>query len=161
MSPNPFSNARFETPLDIRREIEAVKRDGARVEAILLAQYAVSFDWRGQRWLQTVPAGFRAAPSVPPALHGLVPFFGGLFEASICHDWQYHTRCFDELTGSSKEGKRAADQLFLALLEAANVDPVSRSRIYAAVRMFGNEMYHENVFQPGCGPVLAASGAAA
>lgn len=157
MTPNPFSNASFDTPLDIRREIEAVKRDGARVEAILLSQYRVSFDWQGKRWLQTVPAGFKAAPSVPPALHGLVPFFGGLFESSVIHDRLYYTRCLDELTGSSKEGRRAADQLFLALLEASGVDPVNRSRIYSAVRLFGDQMYHENVFQPGCGPVLAAS----
>jgi hypothetical protein len=156
MTANPFSNAVFETPLDIRREIEAVKRDGARVEAILLAQYRVSFDWQGKRWLQTVPAGFKAAPSVPPALHGLVPFFGGLFESSIVHDWAYNTRCFDDLTGSSKKGKLAADQLFLALLESAGVNESDRRNIYQAVRFFGNEMYHENTFQPNCGPVLAA-----
>lgn len=155
MRPNPFSNATFDTPLDIRREIEAVKRDGQRVEAILLAQYRVSFDWRGRRWMQTVPAGFLAAPSVPPILQGLVPLWGGLFESSFIHDFCYWTRCFDELSEGG-DGKLAADQLFLALLESSGVEPDARRNIYQAVRLFGRKAYDANVFKPGCGPVMAA-----
>lgn len=156
MSPNPFTAASFDTPLDIRREIEAVRRDGARVEAILLAQYRVSFDWLGRRWMLVVPAGFPGAPSVPPLLHGVVPFFGGLFESSFVHDWAYWTRCFDELVEGG-DGKLAADQLFLALLESSGVDEDARRSIYQAVRLFGRGAYAANRFRPGCGPVSAVA----
>lgn len=149
-----FSDVRFETPLDLRREIDAVRRDGARVEAILLADYVVTFTWNDlRRWLR-VPRGFAAAPSVPPELHGLVPFWGGLFEASIVHDWCYWTRCFDPLC---ENGKLAADNLFLALLRAGSVTWWDSAKVYAAVRAFGLGMYEANTFKAGSGPVFMQS----
>ncbi|MBK8157969.1 MAG: DUF1353 domain-containing protein [Rhodospirillaceae bacterium] len=141
-----FRNVAFETPLRIERAIEAVRRDGARVEAILLAPYRVSFDWRNSRWSLTVPAGFKAAPSVPPALHGIVPFWGALFEASICHDYAYWTRCFD--TDDSKGGRSHADALLASLMRSGGADFADTAEVYTAVNAFGGSHYFVNAYQP-------------
>ena len=146
-----FTDVAFETPLHIERAIEAVKRDGARVEAILLADYRISFTWKKARWSLTVPAGFLAAPSVPPALHGIVPFWGALFEASICHDYAYWTRCFDPIDGG---GREAADKLLAAAMRAGGADLGDTAEVYAAVSAFGGRNYFVNQFQPANGLTL-------
>lgn len=134
--------ARFETDLAIRRAIDAVRRDGARVEAILMADYRVSFSLYGQRMALTVPAGFEASPSVPPSLHGVVPFWGALMEGSIAHDWAYSTRCFDALAEAhGDEGREVADWMLFALMMAGGTSLVDALEVYTAVRIFGGEHY--------------------
>lgn len=144
---NEITEARFEANLDIRRNLEAVKRDGARVEAILTAPYHVAFRWRDRRWSLTVPAGFLAAPSVPPILHGIVPFWGALFEASIVHDWCYWTRCFDPLCEG--DGRRRADLLLAALMHAGGADLGDCLEVFTAVRAAGGKNYAACTFKPG------------
>jgi hypothetical protein len=141
-----FSRITWETDLVISRQASAVRRDGARVEAILVADYRVAFDWDGGRWSLKVPAGFRAAPSVPPSLHGVVPFWGALFEASIVHDWCYWTRCFDPLTPAG-DGRRAADKLLCALMRGGGATFRDSARVYGAVRIFGGDHYRVNNFK--------------
>lgn len=147
----PFSNPVFETPLDLRREIKAVERDGARVEGILLAPYSVSFNWDDDRWRFTIPKGFQAAPSIPTELQMIVPIWGGIFEPSIIHDWCYWTRCFDPLVGG--DGKEAADDLFLELMQASGVGWFNRNAAHAAVAVFGRDVYDANTFKANSGPV--------
>ncbi len=139
--------ARFETDLYLKRNVDAVKRDGARVEAVVMEPYRVSFTWNSARWSLMVPAGFLAAPSVPPRLHGMVPFWGALFEASIAHDWCYWTRCFDQYAGAG--GRFLADQLLVALMAAGNTSRSDCAEVFLAVRAFGGDNYERCKFRPG------------
>jgi hypothetical protein len=140
-----FIGIAYETDLRLRRDIKAVRRDGARVEAILEADYTVSFSWRRESWRLTVPAGFLAAPSVPPQLHGIVPFWGALFEASIVHDWCYWTRCFDP--HSAGDGRSASDNLLKDMMRAGGADRGDCMEVYLAVRTFGGKLYDANTFK--------------
>ncbi len=142
-----FSQAKFETDLVLKRQVEAVRRDGARVEAIVVEDYRVSFLWDGARWSITVPAGFQAAPSVPPRLHGLVPFWGALFEASIVHDWCYWTRCFDPHSAGGS-GRRSADKLLCGLMRAGGASMADAGEVFMAVHLFGGDRYQVNQFRP-------------
>lgn len=140
-----IDGATFDKRLVIMREAAAVKRDGARVEAILAEDYTVSFLMAGARWRITVPTGFEAAPSVPPVLHGLVPFWGALFEASIVHDWCYWTRCFDP--HADGDGRELADHLFYALMRSGGTKLRDALKAYSAVRAFGRSRYRVNKFK--------------
>jgi hypothetical protein len=148
-----FSDVRYETPLTIRREIEAVIRDGQMVEAILVEPFVITFTWVQKRWRLEIPAGFTAAPSVPSQVQSMLPFSGGLVEASVIHDWAYYHRIFDPY---ASDGRLASDNLFEACLEAAGVEDIYRAATYRAVRGGGSPSYRKNTFKEGCGPVLAA-----
>lgn len=137
------SNAAFETELLIRRDREAVKRDGVKVNAILAADYRVSFKLDEARYALTIPAGFGAAPSVPPELAGVVPFWGALFEASIAHDWAYETRCFDPFGG-----RRVADDMLYQLMRAGGTNALAASKVLVAVRLFGGGHYDSCRYRP-------------
>lgn len=140
-----IDGATFSRRLVIIREAVAVKRDGARVEAILAEDYSVGFLWDGGRWTITVPKGFQASPSVPPRLHGLVPFWGALFEASIVHDWCYWTRLFDP--HAKGDGRELADHLFYALMRAGGTSIRDALKAYTAVRAFGRSRYRVNSYK--------------
>lgn len=146
MFKNDVTAARFETDLYIKRAVEAVKRDGARVEAIVMEPYRVSFNWSGSRWHLTVPSGFLAAPSVPPKLHSFVPFWGALFEASVAHDYAYYTRCFDQYAGPN--GRLVADQMLVALMAAGKTSIGDCAEVFLAVRTFGARHYDPAMFRP-------------
>lgn len=138
-----ISNAAFDTDLRIERKLAAVKRDGAKVDAILVNDYRVSFDMHGARCSLCVPAGFGASPSVPPKLASVVPFWGALFEASIAHDWAYYTRCFDP-----HGGRDTADTLLYQLMIAGGTRLLDAAKVLVAVRVFGGSHYDRYSYRP-------------
>lgn len=135
-------NAAFDTDLVIERKLAAVKRDGAKVDAVLVKDYRVSFDMNGVRFSLCVPAGFGASPSVPPTLAGVVPFWGALFEASIAHDWAYYTRCFDP-----HGGRDTADDMLYHLMLAGGTRMIDAAKVLVAVRVFGGNHYDRYTYR--------------
>lgn len=146
-----FSAIAFAPSCDMRRHMADVIRDGARVEHELLAPYWIEFDHGGRRWRLTVPAGTRAAPSVPPSLMDDLPVLGGMWEPSIVHDWCYETRCFDAWDPDGW-GKQFADDLFDAAMEAAGVGWQDRRAVMTAVWAAGGGMYGRHTLIAGFGP---------
>lgn len=136
-----FSNIVFLTPLHIRRDIKAVLRDGEQVEGVLTKDWSIAFNWNDARWRLTVPEGFAAAPSVPKIFRSISSFWGGGFEASVAHDWAYHTRLFD---AQHNNGRKQADLLYLALMTASGVSLSMRQRNYLGVRLGGGSHYSKN-----------------
>lgn len=87
----------------------------------------------------TVPVGFVTdGASVPKPVQVLTrwkPFEGPQRWAGIAHDWLYH------VTGY---GKRRADDVFRAILEAEGASWFRRTAMYWAVRLFGHKAYNRN-----------------
>lgn len=120
-----ISNIGFETPLYTVENIEAVRKKGAKVEAILTRPFSVTFNWNGERWRLRLPEKYPAAPSVPPFLRSFAPATGGLRWASFPHDW---VREFNAMP--LKDG----DDLLIAIMKASGDGWFKRMRVWTAVR---------------------------
>ena len=108
------------TDLVLLRQLE---RPASDTQFILAAAFRVG-PW-------TVPGGFETdLASVPRLLRSIVSKVDGI-EASIIHDWLYHSR---EVT------RKEADRIFLDLLDGV-VPEWRRRAMYWAVRAFGKGAY--------------------
>jgi hypothetical protein len=113
-------------------ELELRKLDGDRW--LLLAPYAANVD--GSRI--DVPAGFVTdLASVPrwPIVYWLAG--GTATKSSVLHDWLYR----------NKAGRKYADEVFLAAMEAEGMPWWRRNAMYAALRAFGSTSYEEKIEQ--------------
>ncbi len=88
-----IENVIFETPLHTREEIEAVIKDGVKVEGILTQPFIITFDWNGKRWRFEIPEDYAAAPSVPWWLRSIMPATGAIRWMAYPHDfgYEYHS----------------------------------------------------------------------
>ena len=81
-----------------------------------------------------VPAGFHTdGASTPRAVWSIVPPFGRYLEAAVVHDYFYRNRT--SLT------RKAADRLFINMMEHAGVPWWKRKSMYFAVRAFGRSSW--------------------
>ena len=135
----------YESPLVLRREIEAVKMRGGKDDAeyVVGADYVVSFKLKGQvnKRKITVPKGMLTdLSSSPRAAWALVAPVGPHLEASIVHDFLYIA--WQDL-GLEPRGNDwlFADNIMHAGMVEAGVDRSQIVMIYAALRGFGWPVY--------------------
>lgn len=84
----------------------------------------------------TVPKGFVTDfASTPPALRPLFPKLGRYIKAAIVHDYLYWNQ-----TCSRKQ----ADKIFEVAMANADVDPIRRNLMWAAVASFGGKAWDAN-----------------
>jgi hypothetical protein len=121
-----IDNVVFETPLDTREHIDAVRKNGVKAEGVLLAPFIISFDWDGGRWRLEVPVDYAAAPSVPPFLRSFAPATGGLRWGSFAHDWVREKNAMP-----LKDG----DNLLIGCMKASGDGWYKRAKVWAAVRV--------------------------
>jgi len=135
----------YETPLVLRREIEAVKMRGGKDDA----DYIVGADYKVRFWIQgesakrtiTVPKGMLTdLASVPRFAQTIVARVGPHLEASIVHDFLYIA--WQDL-GLEPRGNDwlFADNIMHAGMVEAGVDRSQIVMIYAALRGFGWPVY--------------------
>ena len=79
-----------------------------------------------------VPRGFVTDSVSAGPFQFLVPKFGPWFGAAVVHDWLYRTGIV---------ARKDADDIFLALMTRAGVNPATRWVMYQAVRWFGGKFY--------------------
>ena len=85
-----------------------------------------------------VPAGFETDfASVPRFFWRLIPPHGCYGKASVIHDFLYRK------SGVSRE---KADAIFLEAMTVLGVPWITRTLIYAAVRVFGGAAYQRKIF---------------
>lgn len=136
---------KFESPLILRREIDAVKMRGGKDDAeyVVGADYEVSFKIKGQVNRRTikVPKGMLTdLASVPRAAWALVAPVGPHLEASIVHDFLYIA--WQDLGIEARDIDREfADNVMHAGMVEAGVDRSQIVMIYSAVRAFGGPVY--------------------
>ena len=136
-------NLKFETALYTRQEIEAVIKNGVRVEAILTRPFIVSFDWTGirpdndnfERWQLEVPFNYKAAPSVPPWLRSISPATGAIVWMSYPHDFLYE---FHSMSRAD------TDEMFVEGIRTGGGGWWERNRAYAAVRVGGSSSWNKH-----------------
>lgn len=135
----------FDSPLVLRREIEAVKMRGGNDDAeyVVGADYEVSFKIKGQvsRRTITVPKGMLTdLASVPRAAWALVAPVGPHLEASIVHDFLYIA--WQDLGMEPRSNDwEFADNVMKAGMIEAGVEKSQIVMIYAALRGFGWPVY--------------------
>jgi hypothetical protein len=132
---------KYESPILLRREIEAVKTrgDADDAEYIVGADYIVSYRLNGgPPRLVTVPKGMLTdLASVPALTRFLVDRVGPHLEASILHDFLYVA--WQDVPGLAprREDQKFADKMLNAGMKEAEVNSFKRFVIYHAVRIFG------------------------
>lgn len=123
------SNVVFEThSLASEELLEAVLKFGVKVEGILTKDFALTFDWNGERWRLDLPTGYAAAPSVPELVRSSMPATGAIRWGSYPHDWLYE---FHSMS------RRDADQLFLEANKVAGLGWYQRNKAWTIVRAAG------------------------
>jgi hypothetical protein len=140
-----IENFTYESPLVLRREIEAVKMRGGKDDAdyIVGADYVVSFNFKGEvnKRKIKVPKGMLTdLSSSPRAAWAFVGPVGPHLEASIVHDFLY-IAWQDLNRGARKDDWLFADNIMHAGMVEAGVDRSQIVMIYAALRGFGWPVY--------------------
>jgi len=136
---------KYETPLVLRREIEAVKMRGGKDDAeyVVGADYVVSYHLKGElnRRKIVVPKGMLTdLSSSPRAAWALVAPVGPHLEASIVHDFLYIA--WQDLGMEPRSNDwEFADNIMHAGMVEAGVDRSQIVMIYAALRGFGWPVY--------------------
>jgi hypothetical protein len=136
---------KYESPMILRREIEAVKMRGGKDDAeyIVGADYVVSYRLEGQVNRRTikVPKGMLTdLSSSPRAAWALVAPVGPHLEASIVHDFLYIAWQDLDMEARSNDWE-FADNIMRAGMVEAGVDRSQIAMIYAALRGFGWPVY--------------------
>lgn len=104
--------------------------------------YDISLKVDGDVRVITVPRGLITdLTSVPVLLRGIVGRVGPWLEAAIVHDYLYVAWQFVPGKTARERDRAFADLVMLRAMEAARIDPMRRSLIYAAVRLFGGRAY--------------------
>lgn len=140
-----IENFKYETPLVLRREIEAVKMRGGKDDAeyVVGADYVVSFNLKGEVNKRTikVPRGMLTdLSSSPRAAWALVAPVGPHLEASIVHDFLYIA--WQDLGRQPQSNDWLfADNVMQAGMVEAGVEKSQIVMIYAALRGFGWPVY--------------------
>ena len=142
-----ISEFRYQTPLILRREAEAVRTRGNKdkdADYIVGEEYTVSYKLDGQPRQIVVPRGMLTDLSSAPRIAVLAGIrrVGPHLEASIVHDflyiaWQY----LDPVREARHEDRRFADELFRVGMKRASVNSIRRELIYRAVSWFGGSLY--------------------
>ena len=142
-----ISEFRYQTPMILRREAEAVRTRGNKnkdADYIVGEEYAVSYKLDGQERKIVVPRGMLTDLSSAPRFAVLAGIrrVGPHLEASIVHDflyiaWQY----LEPVREARRPDRRFADELFLVGMKRASVQSFQREAIYRAVSWFGGSFY--------------------
>ena len=123
-----ISSVTFETPLDMREEIEAVRRDGVKVEGILLQDFVITFDWNGARWRFTGPKGNASAPSIPWWLRSIVSVAGPSKWAAVHHDFGYENHSMP---------RSDLDELYVVIMNGTDAGLWDRAWSWLGIRFGG------------------------
>lgn len=148
---NPYPDGSWQTISDVaylsmlhlERDIDSVQMARGRDADYIVGQdYTIRFRLDGQERRISVPAGMLTdLASVPRLARTIVDRVGPHLEAAIVHDFLYIA--WQDLAGrgARDDDRRFADELFLALMKAAEVKPFKRFIIYRAVKWFGSGAY--------------------
>lgn len=124
----------FQTDLVLRR-----LREGSGKLFYVDADFAVTFKLNGSDMAVVVPKGMdtdlASIPEIVPAW--MARKLDTHLEASVVHDWLY-TRA-GQL--AFPHGRRVADDVFKAAMDASGVNPMTRDLMYTAVRIGGGPIY--------------------
>lgn len=138
-----ISGFSYDTPLQLRRDIKAVKtRRKKDADYIVAADYTVSFKVDGRPARVTVPAGMATdLASVPRFSRSVVGRVGPHLEASIVHDYLYIAWQDLDGHGARKQDRDFADELLRVAMDEAKVGKRNLFIIHRAVRLFGWSVY--------------------
>ncbi len=124
-----IENVVFETPqLDTRELLEAVRREGVKVEGILLQDFVVTFDWDGSKWEFRAPKDFAFAPSIPWFLQSITSATGPSRWAAVLHDYGYENHSLP---------RRVLDELYVAVMNSAEAGLWDRGSSWLGIRLGG------------------------
>lgn len=142
---NEITDFSYDTPLELYRDIEAVKMaNGKDADYILRTPYCVSFKVDGVPCSITIPAGMLTDLSSAPLIaRPLIGRVGPHLEASILHDFLYIAWQDLPGRGASETDRAFADALFDLAMKEAQVNAAIRSVIYRATRLGGRGVYAE------------------
>jgi len=135
----------YESPIILRREIEAVQTRGGADDAeyVIGADYTVTYRLNSGAPRQiTIPKGMLTdLASVPTVARIFVDRVGPHLEAAILHDFLYVA--WQDVPGlvPREEDRRFADELMNAAMKEAEVGSLKRFAIFHAIRTFGKSSY--------------------
>ena len=135
----------YDNALVLVRLRDAAKMiEGGREDADYLVGADYTIRWRGsdgQGGTVTVPRGMPTdLTSVPRPFRWLIGRVGPWLEAAIVHDWLCVAWWWVD-GRPSRDRRRFADDVMLAAMAAAEVNPVVRTLIWWAVRLAGHFHY--------------------
>ncbi len=116
------------------------------------AGFGFALEGAGDRRLIIPADGYETdLASIPRPLWAVLPPAGrgsrsGYAPAAVIHDWLYYARWAPADTAPAlvprANGRKEADDVFLAAMEALGVRPATRRAMYLAVRVFGGSRWN-------------------